>query len=81
MAERGSARDRVSDETEVELVVKHVGDRVSRNHEKERMAVGGRSNDRLGGDVARSARPVLDEQVGAAEVKGDFGKSRRRLSD
>jgi hypothetical protein len=45
------------------------------------MAVGGRSNDRLGGDVARSARPVLDEQVGAAEVKGDFGKSRRRLSD
>ena len=47
------ARDRrsVSDEIEIELVEKHVRDRISRNYQKERMAVGGRTHDRLGGDL------------------------------
>jgi hypothetical protein len=55
-------RRSVSDETEVELIVEHVGDRVSRNHQKERMAVGGRTDDCLGRDIARSPRPVLDDE-------------------
>src|SRR5262249_50808796 len=55
-------RRSVPDETEVELVVEHVGDGVSRNHQKERMAVGGRTDDRLGGDIARSPGPVLDDE-------------------
>ena len=45
-------RRSVSNETETELVVKQVGDRVSRNDQQERMAVGGCTYDRLGADVA-----------------------------
>src|SRR6202022_3105368 len=55
-------RRSVSDETEIELIVKHVGDPVSGNYQKERMAVGGRTRDRLGGDSPLGARSVLDDE-------------------
>src|ERR1700704_7070376 len=55
-------RRRVSHETEIELIGEQIGDRVSRNDQKERMAVGGRTRDGLGGDIARGARPVLDDE-------------------
>jgi len=46
----------------IELIIKHVGDPVSGNHPKQRMAVGGRTRHCLGGDVARSTRPVLNDE-------------------
>src|SRR5262249_24182606 len=53
-------RRSVADEIEIQLIVKRDGNRVCQNDQKERMAVGGRTRDRLGADVARSARPVLN---------------------
>src|SRR4029453_5695227 len=58
----GCNRRGVSNEIEIELIEKRVRGCVSRNHEQERMAVGGRTYDRLGGDVARSPRPALDDK-------------------
>src|SRR5438105_3447792 len=58
----GCNRRGVPNEIEIELVEKRVRGCVSRNYEKERMAVGGRTYDRLGGDVARSPRPALDDE-------------------
>ena len=55
-------RHSVSDEIEIELIVKRDGDRVCRNDQKERIAVGGRTYDRLGADVACGARPVLNDE-------------------
>src|SRR5262249_11736173 len=58
------ARDRRSilDEIEIELIVKHVGDPVSGNDQKQRMAVGGRMRHCLGSDLPLRARPVLDDE-------------------
>ena len=58
------ARDRrdVADEIEIELVVKRRIDRVRRTDQEQRVAVRRRAHDRLGGDVAAGARPVLDDE-------------------
>src|SRR5262249_13935406 len=58
------ARDRrsVLDEIEIELIVKHVGDPVSGNDQKQRMAVGGRTRHYLGGDLPLRARSILDDE-------------------
>src|SRR5262249_54914784 len=45
----------IADEIEVELVVERRIDRIRRSDPKERVAVGWRMHDRLGGDIA--ARP------------------------
>src|SRR5262249_36919869 len=50
------------DEIEIELIVKHVGDPVSGNDQKQRMAVGGRTRHCLGGDLTLRARSVLDDE-------------------
>src|SRR6516162_7772302 len=55
-------RGRVADEIVGELVVKHVGDTVSGDYQKERIAVGGRPRDCLGGDLPLGARSVLDDE-------------------
>jgi len=55
-------RRSVAYEIEIELIVKRDGDRVCRNDQKERIAVGGRTYDRLGADVACGARPVLNDE-------------------
>src|SRR6516162_9829410 len=55
-------RRRISDETEIEIIVEQVGDPVSGNDQKERMAVGGRTDDCLGGDSPLGARSVLDDE-------------------
>ena len=58
------ARDRrdVADEIEIELVVERRVDRVRRTDQEERVAVRRRTHDRLGGDIAAGARPVLDDE-------------------
>ena len=58
------ARDRrdVADEIEIELVVERRVDRVRRTDQEERVAVRRRTHDRLGGDIATGARPVLDDE-------------------
>src|SRR5262245_16579930 len=55
-------RRSVLDEIEIELIVKHVGDPVSGNDQKQRMAVGGRTRHYLGGDLPLRARSILDDE-------------------
>src|SRR5262249_24854214 len=82
-------RHSVADEIEIELIIKRDGDRVCRNDQKECMAVGGRTRDRLGTDIGRSTRLVLDEEW-LAEALGqpltdqtceDVGRAAGRKAD
>ena len=61
---RHDARDRrdVADEIEVELFIERRVDCIRRADQEQRIAVRGRAHDRLGGDIAASARPVLDDE-------------------
>ena len=65
------ARDRrdVADEIEIELVVERRVDRVGRTDQEERIAVRRRTHDRLGGDIAAGARPVLDDELLAEPLR------------
>ena len=65
------ARDRrdVADEIEIELVVERRVDRVRRTDQEQRVAVRGRAHDRLGGDIAAGARPVLDDELLAEPLR------------
>ena len=54
-------RGDVADEIEVEPFVERRVDRVVRGNHEERIAVGRRAHDRLGGDIA-GARPVVDDE-------------------
>src|SRR6516165_12486698 len=60
-----NARDRgdVADQIEPELVVERGVDRVHRSGHKERISVRGRVHDRLSGDIAGRARPILDDKL------------------
>ena len=87
---RHDARDRrdVADEIEIELVVERRVDRVRRTDQKECIAVGGRTHDRLGADIAAGARPVLDDEWLAEplrqpltdQARDDVGRAARRQS-
>ena len=84
------ARDRrdVADEIEIELVVERRVDRVRRADQEERVAIRGRTHDRLGGDIAAGARPVLDDELLAEplrqplthQARDDVGRAARRRS-
>src|SRR5439155_732095 len=52
----------VADEIEIEVVIEGRVDRGSSIRAKERIAIGGRTDDGLGGDIAGSAAPVLDDE-------------------
>jgi hypothetical protein len=52
----------VANEIEIEIVVKRRIDRVRRTDQEQRVTVRRRENDRLGGDIAACARPVLDDE-------------------
>src|SRR5712671_3260937 len=52
----------VADEIEIEVVIESRVDRGSSIRTKERIAIGGRTNDGLGGDIAGGASPVLDDE-------------------
>src|SRR3954447_14230532 len=58
------ARDRrdVANEIETEVVVKRRIDRVRRTDQEQRVTVRSCMYDRLGGDIAAGARPVLDHK-------------------
>ena len=58
------ARDRrdVADEIEIELLVERRVDGIRRTDQEKRIAIGGRTNDRFGGDIGACARPVLDDE-------------------
>src|SRR6516162_2794928 len=60
-----NARDRgdVAEQIEIELLVKCSVDGVHRSGHKERIPVRGRVYDRLGGDIASRARPILDDKL------------------
>ena len=55
-------RRSVANEIEVELVEQRRIDRIRRAGQEKRVAVGFRTHDRLGGDIAAGARPVLDDE-------------------
>src|SRR4051812_5696468 len=65
----GSNRCGVSNKIKINLVKKRVRVCFSRNHEKELIAVGGRTDNRLGGDVSRSPRPALDDKRLAEAIR------------
>src|SRR5262249_44972812 len=52
----------VANEVEIKIVVKCRIGRVSYGDQEERVAVRGRAHDRLGGDVAATPGPVLDNE-------------------
>src|SRR3954454_2153892 len=58
------ARDRrdVTEEIETEFLVQRRIDGVWRTNQEQRVAVGRRVHDRLGGDVAAGAQPVFDDE-------------------
>src|SRR6516165_2159555 len=53
----------VVDQIEIELVVERGVDRVDRSGDKERVSIRRRTHDRLGADIARRARPILDDKL------------------
>jgi hypothetical protein len=55
-------RSDVADEIEVELVIERRVDRVRRGDQKERVAIRGRSHDRLSADIAAGPRPILNDE-------------------
>src|SRR5215510_13965713 len=52
----------VADEIEIEVVIEGRIDRGSSIRTKERIAIGRRTDDGLGGDIAGGATPVLDDE-------------------
>ena len=60
----GDARDRrdVAQEVEAEIGIKRGADRVGRTDQQKRVTVGGGAHDRLGGQIAGGAGPVLDHE-------------------
>src|SRR5215471_2955906 len=58
----GDRRD-VTDEIEVELVIERRVDRVGRVDQEERIAIRGRTHDRLRGDIAAGARSVFYDKL------------------
>src|SRR5262249_48887510 len=59
----------VTDEIEVELVIERRVDRVGRMDQEERIAIRGRTHDRLRGDITAGARPVLDDELLAEPLR------------
>jgi hypothetical protein len=57
----GDRRD-VANEIETKLFVQRSIDCVGRGDQEERVAIGGRTHDRLGGDITAGTRPVLDDE-------------------
>src|SRR5262249_4315900 len=52
----------IANEIEIEVVIEGRIDRGSSIRTKERIAIGGRTDDGLGGDIAGGAAPVLDDE-------------------
>src|SRR6266446_7090522 len=52
----------VADKIEIELFVERRIDRVCRSDQEERVAIRGRTHDRLGADIGTSTWPVLDNE-------------------
>src|SRR5215468_11312615 len=61
-ANDASDRRNVANEIEIELVVERRVSRVERTDREQRVAVGGGTHDRLGGDVAAGSRTVVDDE-------------------
>jgi hypothetical protein len=59
----------VADEMEIELAIERGVDRIHRSDQKERISVRGRVHDRLGGDIAASPWPVLDDELLAESLR------------
>jgi len=57
----GDRRD-VADEIETKLFVQRGIDRVRRGDQEERVAIGGRTDDRLGADITAGTRPIFDDE-------------------
>ena len=65
-------------EIEIELVVERGVDGVGRRDQKQRVAVGRRAHDRLGGDIGAAARPVFDDDRLAEPLRQPLPHQPRR---
>jgi len=63
VANDASDRRDIADKIVIELVVERRVDRVRRADQEQRIAVGGRTHDRLGADIGAGARAVLDDEL------------------
>src|SRR5262245_33917020 len=91
--QKGSLDDRngcdVADEIEIEVVIEGRIDRGSSIRTKERITIGGRTDDGLGGDIAGCAAPVLDDEWLTEPLRErlthqayeDVGSAARRISN
>src|SRR5262245_9572913 len=59
--ESRNGRD-VLDEIEIEFLIERCIDNIRRSNQEKRIAIGGRTHDRLGGDIAARAGPVVDDE-------------------
>src|SRR5262249_5527090 len=53
----------VANEIELQIIIERRVDRIGEAGEQQRIAVGGRTHDRLGGDISAGAWPVLDDDL------------------
>src|SRR5664280_3853238 len=56
-------RRNIADEVEAKVVVEGRVDRISHSHREERVAIGGRPNDRVGSNIAASPRSVVNDDL------------------
>src|SRR5262249_59936864 len=68
-AHHASDGSHIAEEIEAELVIERGVDRGRGRDHEQRVAVGGRLHDRLGGDVAGGARPGLDDELLAQPLR------------
>jgi len=83
IGEADEARNRyeIADEVEVQLLEQRCIYCVHGAAEDERVAVGGGSNGRLGGELAAGARPILHDNRLAKATDNHTGRSRGRAHE
>src|SRR5262245_41415769 len=85
---RMPATGAMSDEIEIELFIECRVERGRRTDQKKRISVSGCAHDGLGGDIAASTRPVLDDEwltemlkPMTNQARDDVGHAARRHAD
>ncbi len=65
----------VAEEIETEILVERGVDRIRHGRKQQRVAVRGRAHDKLRGDTAAAARPVLDDELLTQPLRTAIGPS------
>jgi hypothetical protein len=73
--QNGETRDwrDVVNEIVIEFLIERCIDSIRRSGQEKRIAIGGRTYDRLGGDIATRAGPVVDDKRLAEPLRQPYG--------